>query len=112
MSPINRKDSETLKSYYRPVSVLPAVSNMAERVIFDQLYEFPLDFLSGILSGFLKGHSCTTAVIKICEDIRPNLDSNEYFAAITIDLSKTFDSINHTPFSKMPARNYSFAHVN
>ena len=66
---INRKDSETLKSYYRPVSVLPAVSKMAERVIFDQLYEFPLDFLSGNLSGFLKGHSSTTAVIKICEDI-------------------------------------------
>ena len=58
--------------------MLPAVSKVAERVIFDELYEFPLDFLSGSLSGFLKGHSCTTAVIKICEDIRANLDSNEY----------------------------------
>ena len=32
------------------------------------------------------------ALLKICEDIRENLDSNEHSAAITIDLSKAFDS--------------------
>ena len=68
---------------------------MAERVIFDQLYEFSLNFLSGSLSGFLIGHSRTTALLKTCEDIRENLDSSKYSAAITIDLSKAFDSINH-----------------
>ena len=95
VTPIYKKDSETLKSNYRPVSVLSAVSKIAERVIFDQLYEFCLDFLSGNLSGFLKGHSCTTSLLKTCEDIRKNLDSREHSAAITIDLSKAFDSINH-----------------
>ena len=75
--------------------MLPAVFKITKRVIFDQLYEFSLDFLSGNLSGFLKGHSCTTALLKICEDIRENFDSNEHSAAITIDLSKAFDSINH-----------------
>ena len=75
--------------------MLSAVSKIAERVIFDQLYEFCLDFLSGNLSGFLKGPSCTTALLKTCEDIRKNLDSREHSAAITIDLSKAFDSINH-----------------
>ena len=37
----------------------------------------------------------TTALLKTCEDIRKNLDSREHSAAITIDLSKAFDSINH-----------------
>lgn len=83
-----KKRSETLKSNYRPVSVLSAVSKVAERVIFDQLYEFSLDFLSGNLSGFLKGHSCTTALLKTFEDIRKKVDSSEHSAAITIDLSK------------------------
>ncbi|PFX12227.1 putative RNA-directed DNA polymerase from transposon BS [Stylophora pistillata] len=95
VSPIYKKGTETLKSNYRPVSVLSAVSKVAERVIFDQLYEFSLDFLSGNLSGFLKGHSCTTALLKTFEDIRKKLDSSEHSAAITIDLSKAFDSINH-----------------
>ena len=75
--------------------MLPAVSKIAERVIFDQLYEFSLNFLSENLSGFLKGHSCATAPLKTCEDIRENFDSSEHSAAITIDLSKAFDSINH-----------------
>ena len=95
VSPIYKKDSETLKSNYRPISVLPAVSKIAERVIFDQLYQFSLNFLSGNLSGFLKGHSCTTALLKTCGDIKENLDSSEHSAAIHIDLSKAFDSINH-----------------
>ena len=57
--------------------------------------QFSLHFLSGNLSDFLKGHSCTTALLKTFEDIRANLDSSEHSAAITIDLSKAFDSINH-----------------
>lgn len=84
-----------LRSSSGDLSVLSAVSKVAERVIFDQLYEFSLDFLSGNLSGFLKGHSCTTALLKTFEDIRKKLDSSEHSAAITIDLSKAFDSINH-----------------
>ena len=95
VSPMYKKGTETLKSNYRPVSVLSAVSMVAERVIFDQLYEFSLNFLSENLSGFLKGHSCTTALLKTFEDIRKKLDSSEHSAAITIDLSKAFDSINH-----------------
>ena len=84
-----------LRSSSGDLSVLSAVSKVAERVIFDQLYEFSLDFLSGNLSGFLKGHSCTTALLKTFEDIRKKLDCSEHSAAITIDLSKAFDSINH-----------------
>ena len=60
------------------MSLLSAVLKIAERVIFDHLYEFSLDFLSGNLSGFSKGHSCTTALLNTCEDIRGNLDSREY----------------------------------
>lgn len=82
-----------LKSNYLPVPVLTAVSKLTERVIFNQLYQFSLNFLSGNLSGFLKGHS--KALFKTCEDIRENLDSSEHSAAMTIDLSKAFDSINH-----------------
>ena len=95
ISSIHKKDSKTLKSNYRPVSVLPATSKIAERVIFDQLYEFYLNFLSDNLSGFLKGHSCATALLGTCEDIKRNLDCKEHTAAITIDLSKAFNSINH-----------------
>ena len=44
-----QKDSETLKSNYRPVSVLSAVSKIAERVFFSLSYtSFLLTFSVGI----------------------------------------------------------------
>ena len=71
---------------------IPAVSKIAERVFFHQLYEFSFNFLSGNLSGFQKGHSGATVLLKTC---RENLDSSEHSAAITTDLSKAFYPINN-----------------
>ena len=65
-------DSETLKFNYRPISVLPAGSKMAERIVFDQLYEFSLNFLSNSTHpDFWKD------ILKTCEDIKKNLDSKD-----------------------------------
>jgi len=72
--------------------VLPAVSKTAERVIFDQLYEFSLNFLRDKI--LLKGHSCATALLKTCEDITTSLNSKEHTVAVTIDLSRAFKMIS------------------
>ena len=55
VSPIHKKESESLKENYRPVSVLTAISKIFERVQFDQMYPFVTNVLSDNLSGFLKG---------------------------------------------------------
>lgn len=47
------------------------------------------------LSGFLNGHSCSTALIKTTENWRPSLDQKQCVAAIIIDLSRAFDSMCH-----------------
>ena len=61
----------------------------------DQIYRSFCPNLSQNLSGFLKGHSCCTAQLKMTEDWRFNLDENKCVAAIAIDLSKDFDSVHH-----------------
>ncbi len=38
--PIHKKDDNTLFTNYRPISLLPAISKIFEKVIFKQLYEF------------------------------------------------------------------------
>ncbi len=38
--PIYKKDDETLFTNYRPISLLPAISNVFEKVIFQQVYKF------------------------------------------------------------------------
>jgi retron-type reverse transcriptase len=60
--------------------------------MFDQMYGALHQRLSLNLSGFLKNHSCCTALLKMTEDWRGKLDERE---AVAVDLSKAFDSINH-----------------
>ena len=80
---------------YRPVSVLPAISKLFEKVMFDQLYVSFAPILSLNMSGFLKGHSCATALIKLTDDWRSALDEKKEMGVIAIDLSKAFDCIGH-----------------
>ena len=47
------------------------------------------------MSGFLRGHSCCTALLKLTEDWRLALDSEKDVGVIAIDLSKAFDSMCH-----------------
>ena len=47
------------------------------------------------MSGFLRGHSCCAALLKMTENWRSALDQKQDFGVVTIGLSKVFDSICH-----------------
>ena len=47
------------------------------------------------MSGFLRGHSCATALIKLTGDFRKALDQKKDVGVVAIGLSKAFDSICH-----------------
>ena len=51
---------------------------------------FVKSVFSDSLSGFLKGHSCSSALIIKLEDFRASLDKKEDCVAVAIDLSKVF----------------------
>ena len=46
-------------------------------------------------SGFRAGHGCTSATLKVLNDILTVIDKKKYCAAVFIDLAKAFDSVNH-----------------
>ena len=46
-------------------------------------------------SGFQAGHGCTSATLKVLNDIITAIDKRQYCAAVFIDLDKEFDSVNH-----------------
>ena len=50
--------------------------------------------ISSKLSGFLKGHSCTSASLEMSEYWRMHLDEGKTVAVVAVDLSKAFDSLN------------------
>ena len=57
VTPIFKKDDPLDKANYRPVSILPLISKVCERLICNQLSEYSESFLSHILCGFRKAHS-------------------------------------------------------
>ena len=63
--------------------------------MFDQLYASFAPTFSPNMSGFLKGHSSATALIKLTDDWRSALDEKKETGVVAIDLSKAFDCICH-----------------
>ena len=63
--PAHKKDDETDKRNYRPIPVLTALFKFFESVLYDQISETFTQKLSSNLSGFQKGHSYTTALLKM-----------------------------------------------
>ena len=85
----------TCKENYRPISVLPVVSKLFERIIQKQIVPYLEDFLSPFLCGYRKGYSTQYALLGFIEKWKHMLDNRGYSGAILMDLSKAFDTINH-----------------
>jgi hypothetical protein len=95
--PIYKKDERVKISNYRPISILPSVSKVFERVIHDQIYEY---FLSRNLFydsqyGFRPQHSTELAAIEIVDRILSEMDNNHVPISVFLDLSKAFDTLDH-----------------
>ena len=89
------KKDDLDKENYRPISVLPHVSKVFERIMYHQINDYMKDKLSKQLTGFRKNHStqhCLSCMLEIWKKV---LDKGGYICAIFMDLSKAFDTLNH-----------------
>ena len=67
VTPIFKKHDDLEKENYRPVSVLPHVSKVFERIMFIQIENFMEDKLSKLLTGFKKNHSTQHCLVNLPE---------------------------------------------
>ena len=95
ITPLHKMDEKTRKKNYRPVSVLPTVSKVFERIMDCQITDYISSYLSSLLCGFRKGHISQHALIPMLEKWKGTLDNGENIRAILMDLSKAFDCIKH-----------------
>lgn len=95
--PIFKKGEDYLLDNYRPISILPAISKLFERVAYNQLYHYFVykKLLYFSQHGFRKLHSTETASLEFIDRIFQHLDKGKFPIAIFIDLSKAFDTIDH-----------------
>ena len=69
VTPINKKTTRTLlKKDYRPICLIPIISKLYEKNMYDQIYSYVDKFLSPYLFGYRKNHSteqCLTIMIEV-----------------------------------------------
>ena len=94
-TPTHKKGDTTNKENYRPVSILPPVSKIFERNMFDQISGYIDKYLSPYLCGFRKGYSTQHSLIVMLEKWRKAQDNGKLAGALLTDLSKAFDYLNH-----------------
>ena len=95
--PVFKKDDPALVKNYRPISLLPVLSKILEKLAYNRLYKFLLDnnLLNPNQFGFRKGYSTEYAIIQSCDEIIKTLSNKEHIVGIFLDLSKAFDTIDH-----------------
>ena len=95
VSSLYKKNDNSKKDNYRPVSVLPSLSKIYERVMGQQLSDFFDKIFSALLSAFRKRYSYQSTLLNMIEHFKKSLDNGEYVACLSMDLSKAFDCLPH-----------------
>ena len=80
---------------FRPISILPVLSKVFEKLVATQMSEFAEEMLllHDRVSSFWKGHSTTTALLGIRDDIRRAMKKGEISLMVLTDFSKAFDTM-------------------
>ena len=95
VTPIHKKDERTSARNYRPVSVLPTLSKIFEKLLYQQTNCYIDQYLSEKTSGFREGFSAQHCLTVMIESMCKALDKGKIAAALLTDLSKAFDCILH-----------------
>ena len=97
ITPIYKKGDSRYLDNYRPVSMLPILGKILEKIIYNRLYSFlsSMNVIYDNQFGFRKNHSTSHAVNSSVNKILHEIESKNHVVGVFIDLSKAFDTIDH-----------------
>ena len=98
VSPIFKNGGSQLFDNYRPISVLPIFGKIFENVLYNRLYCFFMlkNVIYNKQFGFQKNHSTSHAINYSVNKIISELQQRNHIIGIFIDLSKAFDTLDHS----------------
>lgn len=96
ITPVYKSGDKTEVSNYRPISVLPALSKIVEKLMNSRLINYMNNFniLSSSQFGFRRGRSTEDAVIGLSSLISEHLDAGKKCVSVFLDIKKAFDTVS------------------
>jgi hypothetical protein len=83
--------------FYRPISNLPVLSKLLERLVAKQLLDYLTTsrLLPDLQSAYRSFHSTETGVLKVLSDILLAVDAGDLAMLALLDMSAAFDTVDH-----------------
>ena len=97
VSVLPKKANPEILKDLRCISILPTLSKIVEKIMELQLREHleQNSLIPIIQSGFRPGHSCTTALLHIVDEVITATDKGLCTILVSLDFSRAFDTINY-----------------
>ena len=96
--PIHKKGSTMSLDNYRPISLLSVFNELLGKLMFKRINKFisKHNILHNKQFGFRSKHSALHAILSITDKIQTAVEDGYYSCGIFLDLSKAFDTVNHS----------------
>ena len=96
---VQKKGDTQLLENYRPVSLLPTLGEIFEKILYNNIFEYLQEntLLCQNQSGFRPSNSCQYQLLPIVHEIYASFDCNPPLdvRAVFLDISKAFDGVWH-----------------
>jgi len=93
ITPVLKEGDPMSVKNYRPISILPTISKVFEKIIAQQLNPFLESCFSELLCGFRKGHSTQHALLRLLHLWQRALDDSNIVGTVLMDSSKAYDCL-------------------
>ena len=96
--PLYKGKDMDLMINYRPISLLITLSKLLEKVMYTRLYGYleSQKLLYPSQYGFRSKRSCEQVITELVGNILQSKNQNDHCASVFLDLSKAFDTLDHT----------------
>jgi len=96
--PVYKGGAKDEFSNYRPISVLPSMSKIFEKLVYNRLSKYltKLNILSQYQYGFRSNHSTYMALLDFYNKVSKCIDDKNIAIGVFIDLQKAFDTLDHS----------------
>ena len=98
VAPLNKSKARYEVENYRPISLLLTISKLLEKLIYSRVYDFLISSnqLYESQYGFRRNHACEYAIGEFISKVVKNSQLGKITVGIFLDLSKVFDTLEHS----------------